>query len=174
ANRILGFCAALVASLAVCSERSAATLIDLYIGGGASTGEAGPAATGHSASDFWNYYTRNDGQGGWLIFGFLSNLKTAEGVSTSAGLTIANAPGSWGNGSADDMYNSYDYPFDGGNVTVTVTNLGSGAYDVYVYGIDSHYELLVNGLSYGNKLLPNGPVNNPVIWQENLQYELFR
>src|SRR5205823_5607092 len=99
-------------------------LLDVDFGGGDSTSEVGPAATGHSASDFWNYYTRNDGQGGWLTFGFLSNLKTVEGVATAAGLTIANAPGSWGNGSADDMYNSYDYPFDGGNVTVTVTNLG--------------------------------------------------
>ena len=153
---------------------NAATLLNIDFGGGSSTSEVGPAATGHSPGDFWNYYTRNDGHGGWLTFGSLTHLKTAEGLSTPTGLTIANAPGAWGNGSADDMYNSYDYPFNGGNVTVVVTNLSSGAYDFYVYGIDSRYELSQAGLSYGIKPLPNGPVTNPVVWQEGLQYVAFR
>ena len=42
-------------------------------------------------------------------------MNTAEGASTLAGLTVANAPGAWGNGSDDPMYNSYIYPFGGGN-----------------------------------------------------------
>src|SRR5882724_4492494 len=148
-------------------------LIDVDFGAGAATTEIGPAATGHSANDFWNFYTR-DGQGGWLSFGVLSNLKTVEGGTTSAGLTVANAPGAWGNGSADPMYNSYIYPFDGQNVTVRVTNLDSGAYDFYVYGLDSSYEVSVDGLSYGSEPLPNGPFTNPVVWQEGLQYVTFR
>src|SRR5258708_5365040 len=152
---------------------NAQVLINVDIGGGNATGEVGPAATGHTSSDFWNYYTRNDGQGGWLSFGVLSNLKTAEGVTTGAGMTIANAPGAWANGSSDDMYNSYDYPFDGGNVTVLVTNLDAGAYDVYVYGIDSSYEVAVGGSSYGVKPLPGGPVVNPVVWQEGLPDAAF-
>jgi hypothetical protein len=150
------------------------TLIDIDIGGGSATAEQGPAATGHKAADFWNYYTRNDGHGGWSSFGTLPNLKSVEGLPTGAGLTIANAPGAWGLGWADDMLNSYDYPFDGGNVTVTLTNLGAGAYDVYVYGLDSRYELSAGSLSYGIKPLPNAPVSNPVVWQEGVQYVLFR
>ena len=54
------------------------------------------------------------------------------------------------------------------------TNLAAGAYDVYVYGIESSYELSVGTLSYGVKPLPGGPVVNPVVWQEGLQYVLFR
>jgi len=148
--------------------------MDVDFGGGDHTAEVGPAATGHTAGDFWNYYTRNDAQGGWLSFGYLSNLKTVEGAVTGVGLTVANAPGAWGLGSADDMYDSYIYPFDGGNVTVTVTNLDTAAYDFYIYGVDASYELTVNGLSYGVKPLPGVSAINPVVWQEGLQYVLFR
>jgi len=148
-------------------------LIDVDFGGGSATSEIGPAATGHGAADFWNYYTRDDGQGGWLTFGELSNLKTVEGVPTSVSLTIANAPGSWGCGSADDMYNSYDYPFDGGNIILTLTNLDPQVYDCYVYGIDSSYQLSVGNQTYGVQTLPAGPVVNPIVWQEGLQYARF-
>jgi hypothetical protein len=150
------------------------TLINVDIGAGSTTSEVGPAATGHTSSDFWNFYTRDDGSGGWRSFGVLSNLKTAEGLATGAGMTIANAPGAWGNGSADFMYNGYDYPFDGGNVTVALTNLDAGYYDIYVYGIDSTYEVTVPGRSYGLKAVSSGPVVNPVVWQEGNQYVVFR
>ena len=118
-------------------------LIDVYFGAGTATTETGPAAIGHANDDFWNFYTRDDGHGGWLSFGGLSNLKTVEGGATGAGLTVQNAPGAWGNGSSDVMYNSYIYPFDGGNVTVTITNLPARQYDLYVYGGDSSYQILV-------------------------------
>jgi hypothetical protein len=147
-------------------------LIDVDFGAGATT-KTGLAATGHAPSDYWNFYDRNDANGGWKSFGALGELKTVEGAATQAGLTVANAPGAWGNGSDDPMYASYIYPFDGGNVTVTITNLDAGAYAFYVYGIESSYEIKVNGLSYGIKSLPGGPVVNPVAWQENLQYALF-
>jgi hypothetical protein len=29
------------------------------------------------------------------------------------------------------MFNSYDYPFDGGNITMTLANLSTGAYDLF-------------------------------------------
>jgi hypothetical protein len=148
-------------------------LIDVDFGAGTSTTETGPAATGHISSDFWNFYTRDDAHGNWLTFGSLSYLKTAEGSPTAAGLTVANAPGAWGNGSADAMYESYIYPFNGGNIIVTVSNLDAGSYDFYFYGLDSRYELVVGNLSYGVKSLPNGPYNNPVVWQEGLQYVRF-
>jgi hypothetical protein len=148
-------------------------LINIDIGAGTATSEVGPAATGHSTNDYWNFYTRDDGSGGWRSIGALSNLKTAEGLATGAGMTISNAPGAWGNGSADPMYNSYDYPFDGGNVTVGLNNFDAGAYDVYVYGLDSSYELTVNGQSLGVKSLGANPVVNPVVWQEGVQYVLF-
>jgi hypothetical protein len=159
-------------SILVLSDSSKG-LIDVDFGAGSST-EVGPAAIGQAANDFWNFYTRDDGYGNWLSFGALSNLKLADQTVTGAGLTVANAPGAWGNNSADAMYNSYIYPFDGGNITVTVTNLPSGQYDFYVYGIESSYNLAVGGSDYGTKSLPNGPISNPVVWQEGLQFVVFR
>jgi hypothetical protein len=155
-------------------EDNSRLLVDIDFGAGNATTENGPAAVGHSPDDLWNFYTRDGANGEWLTFGFLSGLKTVEGALTSAGLTVANAPGAWGNGSADAMYNSYLYPFDGGAVTVALTNLDAGVYNFYIYGFDSHYELLVNELSYGAKSLPAGPFVNPVVWQEGVQYVLFK
>src|SRR5205823_2410606 len=86
----------LVALMSLAFWGRAETLVNLDFGGGDATSEVGPAATGHTASDFWNYYTRNDGQGHWTYFGALSNLQDAEGAATGAGLTVANAPGAWG------------------------------------------------------------------------------
>src|SRR5689334_24415137 len=83
------------------------TLINVAMGQGTNTSKTGFAATGQTASDFWNFYTRDDGHGGWLTFGSLANLKLANGTSTSAGLTVANAPGEWGNSSTDPMFSNY-------------------------------------------------------------------
>jgi hypothetical protein len=153
-------------------------LINVDFGAGSNPGpsdsEVGPAATGQTATDFWNFYSRDDGFGNWLSSGALHNLKFADETVSAAGLTVANAPGAWGNGSADKMYNTYIYPFNGGNVTVTITNLPLGQYDLYVYGIDSTYQLSAGGANYGTRPLPNGPVVNPVVWQEGLQFVVFR
>ncbi len=135
--------------------------------------KTGLAATGHSASDYWNHYSRDNPQGGWLSLGAVSNLKTVEGLATGSGLTVANAPGAWSNGSDDAMYDSYLYPLGGGNVTVTVSNLATGQYDLYVYGIDSSYQVGVGSANYGTKSLPVGSVTNPTVWQAGGQYVVF-
>src|SRR5258706_11974168 len=120
----------------------AQTLINVDLGGGTATTKVGTAGTGLSASDFWNFYTRDDGQGGWLTLGALSNLKRSDGSTTTAGLVVANAPGYWGNGSSDPMFAGYIYPF-GGNATLDVTNLSAGSYDFYLYGQDGNYQVAV-------------------------------
>src|SRR5207247_1173047 len=145
-----------------------------HLSGGLDTPKSGLAAIGHGSSDYWNHYSRDAAPGNWKTFGALSNLRTVDGLDTAAGLTVANAPGAWGNGSADPMYNTYLYPLGGGNVTVTVTNLASGQYDFYVYGIGSKAQVSVGSANYGTKSLANGPVVNPVVWQEGLQYVVFR
>jgi hypothetical protein len=152
-------------------------LIDVDFGSGTATSEVGFAATGQSANDFWNFYTRDDGRGGYLSFGSLANLKNADGSASGAGLTIANAPGSWGNGAADYMYDGYLYPFDGGNIVVTLTNLAAASYDFYIYGHgeadnqNSTYQVSVDGQSYGSQTTLNGPGwNSSAVWQQGLQY----
>jgi hypothetical protein len=153
------------------------TLINLDFGAGPATGgspKTGPAAVGQATNDFWNFYTRDDDSGAWRTFGALSNLKFANGALSSGGMTVLNAPGAWADGSSDPMYNSYIYPFDGGNVTVTVTNLAAGQYDFYIYGPDGNYELTVGATDYGVKTAVDHPVINPPVWQEGRQYALYR
>src|SRR5438309_12082548 len=110
--------------LSLCSGR-AQTLLNVDLDAGTATAKSGSAATGQSSSDFWNFYTRDDGSGGWRTFGALTNLKLADGTVSGTGLTVDNAPGAWGDGSSDPMYDGYIYPF-GGNATLNVTNLGLG------------------------------------------------
>lgn len=136
--------------------------------------KAGFAALGQTTNDVWNFYSRDDGAGGWRTFGVLSNLKTVGGTVTPAGLTVANAPGAWGNGSPDKMYDDYIYPFNGGNVTVTVTNLPAGQYDVLAYANDGNFELAVGGYTYGTRTsLDVAPTNSPVVWTAGVQYARY-
>jgi len=71
------------------------------------------------------------------------------------------------------MYLSYIYPFNGGNVMVTVTNLPVGQYDFYIYGFDGNYQMAVGDVNYGTKTTQDSPVINPPVWQEGKQYALF-
>jgi len=149
------------------------TLINVAVGGGTTTSKTGFAAIGQTPSDFWNFYTRDDGHGGWLTFGSLTNLKLANGTVSSAGLTVANAPGAWGDGSSDPMFTTYIYPFSG-NATLNVTNLPAGTYDFYIYGPDGTYQLTSAGADYGTRMTTNAPVVNPIVWQEGVQYVVAR
>src|SRR5207247_5267195 len=101
------------------------SLLNVDFGIGTSSGKVGYAAVGKSDNDFWNLYSRDDGNGGYRDFGTVSNLKWADGTVSSVGLTVANAPGAWLNGLDDPMYNVYLYPFNADNITVTVTDLRS-------------------------------------------------
>src|SRR5262249_18378540 len=58
-------------------------LINLDFGAGLThSAKTGAAAIG-TAGDFWNYYSRDDGHGGWLTFGAVSHLRMANLVDTS-------------------------------------------------------------------------------------------
>jgi alpha-tubulin suppressor-like RCC1 family protein len=151
----------------------AVTLLNVDFGAGTTTTEMGKAAAGISTNDFWNFYTRDDGAGGWKTFGSLTNLQNADGTVSAAGLTVNDAPGAWSDGSADVMLNSYIYPFDGGNVTVTVTNLPAGQYDVLPYSCNGNYDVSSGGVSYGTKTCYALPVVNPPTWAEGVQYARF-
>src|SRR5437879_3612732 len=112
----------------------AAGLLNIDFGVGTNSAKVGLAATGQTANDFWNLYSRDDGNGGYRTFGTVSNLKRVDGTASTVGLTVTNAPGAWHNGAADPMYDVYLYPFNGGSITVTVANLPAGSYDFYLYG----------------------------------------
>jgi hypothetical protein len=145
--------------------------------------KVGPAATGQTSSDFWNYYTRDDGNGGYRTCGGLTDMKWANGESSAVGLNITNAPGCWGNGATDPMYNYYLYPLGGGdrNITVVVTNLPSGSYDFYLYGhgnVNNQsgvFQLSSGAINYGTyATAAAGTEWQSSTWQLWQQYVVFR
>jgi hypothetical protein len=145
--------------------------VDL-IGNAQTSTKTGFAAIGNSAGDYWNAYTRDDGSGGWRTFGTLLNPNLANGTATSVGMSFANMPGFWGNGSPDAMYNGYIYPF-GGNGTITITNLPSGLYDLYAYSSDGRFEVTVGATSYGIEQTTDLNSGNPPVWTEGVQFSRF-
>lgn len=156
----------------VCGAAKAGDLFNIDFGQDGNAVKVGPAAIGQTPDDFWNFYTRDDGAGNWRTLGALPNLKLASGAVTSVGLTVANAPGSWGNGSTDPMYVGYIYPF-GGVATLTLTNLLAGTYELLVYAYDGNYQLSVGANDYGTKTSrDNSPAGVPV-WEEGRQYARF-
>jgi hypothetical protein len=154
---------------------------------GLSAVKTGFAAIGQTTNDYWNACSRD----GATPFDFLSfvavpNLTNADGTPSGAGLTLANAPGSWGNDVNDAMYYSYLYPFDGGNLTLTVTNLPPGTYDVCVYGhgstqngthqnMNGVYQLSGGAIDYGTQSTATSGTNWATTnWHEGQQFVVFR
>jgi endoglucanase len=151
--------------------------IDFGAGSGPSTKQGLAAAPGQNSSDFWNFYTR-DYNGGWRSSGSLTNVLYSDTTYYPAfpiTMNIDNAAGAWGNGSPDPMYNSYLYPYPAvGNATISFTGVASGYYDLYVYGIDAHFQLSVGSTNYGTQQTSNSTPPNPVTWQEGNEYVRFR
>src|SRR5580765_4403921 len=106
-------------------------LINVDFGVGQTSLKTGFAATGQSNTDYWNLYSRDDGQGGFRTFGAINDLLLADGSPSQVDITVANAPGAWGTGSSDPLLYAYLYPFNGGNITVTVTGVPEGRYDLF-------------------------------------------
>src|SRR5438876_11028914 len=63
-----------------------AQLLDVDFGVGTNSAKAGFAATGQTTNDYWNLYTRDDGNGGYRTFGTVSNLKWADGTGSAVSL----------------------------------------------------------------------------------------
>lgn len=137
--------------------------------------KVGYAAVGQSASDFWNEVPN-------ATAGTTTNLKWANNTSTTAGITVLNAPGAWGFTSVPDlMYQNYIYSHDAGNVTLLLTNLPSGTCDFYLYGHTTNYadngifELWSGGVNWGTKGTSiHGPGPATTNWQVGQQFVLFK
>ena len=156
-------------------------LINVDFGTGTVSEKTGFAAVGQTTNDFWNLYTREGATPSiWRTFGVVTNLALANGAPSGANLTVANAPGAWGNGVPDPMYDGYLYPFNGGNITITVDSLPTGQYDFFFYGHgpvadqNSGYELLVGAVNYGTRTTVFGAGWETADWQEGMQYVVFR
>ena len=143
------------------------------------TNKVGPAAVGLGASDFWNLYSRDDGNGGFLSAGTVSNLKWADGSASPVDLAVSNAPGMWPSGSADPMMQSYLYPLGAGDLAVTLSEIPAGTYDLYFYahgqpGAENGViEVNSGGTPYGTKSTTTSAEWNTPEWEEGRQYVHF-
>jgi hypothetical protein len=72
------------------------------------------------------------------------------------------------------MYKYYIYPLDGGTLTITVTDLPAGVYDVLAYSADGNLELSTAGVSHGVKRTYAARFANPLVWVEGRNYARFQ
>lgn len=159
-------------------------LLNINFGLGEKRGLAG---TGKTTNDFWNTM-------GKAYNGDYSEaaLRRSDGSPTVTGARLQNSGGIWGNRSGDPMYDSYVYPNslhgDGvGNMTLTLSGLSVGKYDLYLYGhgdhitpdnrpeADSFFSASAGGAIFG----PVGTIASPLWvvgdgWVEGSQYAVLR
>ncbi len=158
------------ATLTVLGSGSALVNVDF---GDASGNKVGAGAVGLSPADYWNgYYFPGSSSG------TINGLKWSDGSASSINMTVANAPGVWGNSTGDPMYDSFVYPWNGASITVTLANIGPGTYDFYLYG---HSQLDQDNTSFtistqsGSKsTTASSQAATSADWVENLQYVVFR
>jgi hypothetical protein len=175
-------CCLLTASL------GAQTLLNVDFGAGSRSPKTGFAATGQGTNDAWNLFRLYDPKyipGAPLVFsGHLANLKLADGTPTDVSIDLTNAPGVWGNATGDPMYDSYIFAPNGSNMTVTLSRLEPGSYDLYLYGHadpdasgeqNSFFKITSAGTNYGPlTTLGSAGWKAAMPWQEGHQFVVFR
>jgi hypothetical protein len=140
--------------------------------------KTGFAAIGQTTNDVWNQYIfpeYDEAEMDSLVWADGSN---ASGVT----LSVLNAPGQWFNGMADPMYNTFIYPWDYGDISVSVSGLPTGTYTVFVYGhtdVDDGngiFELFGDSASYGQRGTTSVGAGwaSTNWWEEGQQYVVFR
>jgi hypothetical protein len=146
--------------------------------------KTGKAATGLGPNDVWNNFAFPR-----EATGTLEKLKFADGLESGIGLTLDNGGGYWSNHTGDPMFDYYVYPNgaqgDGqGDMTITITNLPPGLYDLYLYGYaepggrgphHSIFKLATGGRKYGPaaiKASVGWKATEP--WKEGFQYVVLK
>jgi hypothetical protein len=166
----------IVPSSAIPSEQPTITKLLNVNFGGNTTDKTGFAAAGLTANDYWTGYTYH---GSYAVS--VPNLKWSDQTTSSAGMIVLNAPGSWGNTLPDMMFRSYKYAQNAGNITITLTNLPAGICDVYLYGHtptaddNAVFELWSDDVNWGVKgtsLIGTGPT--AAAWELGQQYVRFK
>ncbi len=163
-------------------------LVNINFGARAADTKVGLAATGLGTNDFWNPYSHYEPKfspGMPLVSnGILDRLKLADGSSSAIAVAVTNAPGVWGNSTADPMFDTYIFSQNSSNITVAVSGLAPGRYQFYFYG---HADADVSGeqnsvftLRAGtNSFGPLAQIGGSswkagAPWQERLHYAVFR
>src|SRR5688572_19577860 len=169
-------------------QGSGQTLINVDFGGGTPNPKVGLGAAGLSTNDIWNVYRQYEPRfvpGMPLVpDGRLDALRYADGTKSKVSIAVTNAPGVWGNGSGDPMFDSYVFAPNGSNILVRVSGLEAGRYHFYLYG---HADADVSAEQNSNFALQSGTnrlgplaasgvagwqVGQP--WRERGNYVVFR
>jgi hypothetical protein len=75
--------------------------------------KTGLGAIGQTANDYWNPYVKPN-----YSLVTLQNILWSDQSASPVDITVANAPGQWGNGMClDPMYASFIYPWDSGHIS---------------------------------------------------------
>jgi hypothetical protein len=147
-------------------------LINVNFGGNT---KAGAAVIG-KAADNWNSYVFPNNSD--VI---MTNLAWNAGATRSqVSLRVQNGGGQWGFTTTDPMYGTYIYPYYSGNITLTISNLPSGDYDLYMYGHggaanqNSTFTVSTNQVTIGQlTTLNSSDWQQSSNWTSGLQYIAF-
>ena len=147
--------------------------LNLDFAGGTVSSKSGFAATGIATNDFWNSYN--------AVGNFsdaMSNLKMYDSTVSAIGMQLVNARFPYLSSSSDPMFHTYAFSYDG-TITVTMTNLPAGYYDLYLYGHgdapiqNSTFEVF-SDVNYGRRATTKDSDWYFSDWVENRQYVVFR
>ena len=154
---------------------NASPLLDINFGA-PDTNKVGFAAIGETTNDYWNGY-----QFGQQTYGAISDLKWADRSDSGISITVLNAPGVWANNTGDGMYDPFIYPWDGGNITATLSNVPSGTYDFYLYGHSGNawentkFQMTIGtNTTVWKQTQDSTLAATSINWAEGVQYVVFR
>jgi hypothetical protein len=144
--------------------------------GPALTNEVGFAAVGETTNDYWTWYLE-PGQTNVT----LTNLCWSDGTTNGVSLTVTNAPSQGTNPVTDEMYSAYIYK-SGANLGLTLSNVPTGIYDVFLYGHgpatnqNGIFQITTWGTNFGTESTTTVGTNSytSTNWQEGIQYVVFR
>ena len=149
-------------------------LLNVNFGGGT---KVGYAAVGQTSSDYWNG-TNFAG----ASVAVLTNLAWSDTNSSTVGIIVSNAPGVATNTlTTDPMYSSYVMPTNTGSITLTITNVPSNTYNLYLYGhgtnllSSSTFYLARAGTQLAVKYTTQwSPLWKFTNWEPGIQYVVFK
>jgi len=136
---------------------------DVDFGNKTNSAKTGYAMIGAFTNDFWNEADSNN----------VPNLKNVDGIFSSVGLMITNITGVSSNSSPDPMFNDYAYAPTGQVATVTITNLPTGTWNLYLYASDGNFDLKVGTNDYGTQTCFDPFLSITPIWRQGTHYVLF-
>ncbi len=133
----------------------------------------GPAAIG-ADGDRWNLSSQP-----FIPNSHLDDLVYADGSASGVGMSVSNAPGAWVVPGTPPMFSIYAYSY-GGPITVTLTNLMTGVYELYAYGhgerndLTTSFNVEVADRQFGELSTENSNRYQTQPWQEGAHYVVFR